>query len=126
MAGADYSPLVIEHFERPRNTGRFEPAADVIEGRAGRPEQGCEFHVSARVGHDALIAVRISVYGCPHCIAAASWLSERLAGLGQQDLAAWSWREAAEALDVPAEKRGRMLILEDAVRHLAEAWRQRA
>ena len=33
-----------------------------------------------------------------------------------------SYREIAEALQVPTEKRGRLLILEDAVRALADAW----
>jgi hypothetical protein len=31
-----YTPLVLDHFERPRNAGRYEAGEDVIEGRAGR------------------------------------------------------------------------------------------
>jgi hypothetical protein len=41
------------------------------------------------------------------------------------DLDRWSWREAAQALEVPAEKHGRLLLLEDAVRRLAEVLRAR-
>ncbi|HEY6640583.1 iron-sulfur cluster assembly scaffold protein [Povalibacter sp.] len=120
-----YSPLVVDHFEHPRNTGCFDPAADVIEARAGSTGQGALFQFSARIAAGALAEVRFQVYGCPHCVAAASWLSERLSNATLDDLASWSWREAADALDVPAEKRGRLLILEDAVRRLAEAWRSR-
>lgn len=124
--GTDYAPLVVEHFDRPRNVGRFAAAADVIFGTAGRREQGVEFFVSARLVADRIVAVRFEVYGCPHCIAAASWVSERLKGASLLELQAWSWREAATALQIPAEKRGRLLILEDALRDLAGAWRRRS
>lgn len=120
-----YSPAVVDHFDRPRNVGRLEPASDVITARAGKREQGVEFVVSARVAADRIVTARFEVYGCPHCIAAASWLSGRMAGSTLADLHSWSWREAVAALQIPAEKRGRLLILEDAIRALAEAWRRR-
>lgn len=123
---ASYSPTVIEHFERPRNVGHFEPAPDVIAATAGRRDQGVQFHLSAQLAGPLIRAVRFEVYGCPHCIAAGSWLSQRLVAATLQDLRRWSWREAAEALQMPAEKRGRLLILEDAVRALAEAWARKA
>ena len=123
---SDYNSLVVEHFERPRNGGRYEPGDDVIEGRAGRLDQGVMFVLSARVANGRVHALRFEAYGCPHCVAAGSWLTERLAGSTRAELQAWSWREAAEALEVPTEKRGRLLILEDAVRALAEAWREPA
>lgn len=117
-----YSPAVIEHFERPRNVGHFDPAPDVIAATAGRRDQGVQFHLSAQIAGPVIRAVRFEVYGCPHCIAAGSWLSQRLAGATLDELRSWRWREAADALQIPAEKRGRLLILEDAVRALAEAW----
>jgi NifU-like protein involved in Fe-S cluster formation len=122
----DYSPLVVDHFDQPRNVGRLEPAPGVITARAGKREQGAEFMVSAHVTGERIAAARFEVYGCPHCIAAASWLSERLVGGTLADLEAWSWREAVAALQIPPEKRGRLLILEDALRALAVAWRQQS
>lgn len=124
----EYSDVVVDHFERPRNVGRFAPAADVIEGSGGRRDQGAVFTLSAtlsaRAGDALIESVRFEVYGCPHCIAAGSWLSERLVGCTQDQLCRWSWQEVAAAIDIPPEKRGRLLILEDAVRALAEAWRR--
>jgi hypothetical protein len=35
-----YNPLVVEHFARPRNVGRFAAAEDIIAASAGDPEQG--------------------------------------------------------------------------------------
>lgn len=123
-----YSDVVVDHFERPRNVGRFAPAADVIEGSAGRRDQGVVFTLSAiltgRVSDSLIQAVRFEVYGCPHCIAAGSWLSQRLVGCTQDELRRLRWQEVAEAVDIPPEKRGRLLILEDAVRALAEAWQR--
>jgi NifU-like protein involved in Fe-S cluster formation len=92
---------------------------------AGSREQGAAFHVSAQIESGVIKEVRVETYGCPHCIAAGSWLSGRLSGAAAEQLATWNWRDIAAALDVPAEKRGRLLILEDAIRHLAEAWRKR-
>lgn len=124
MADERYSSLVIDHFDHPRNAGRLPPAQDVIEAGAGSREQGATFHLSAQVAGAAIAAVRVETYGCPHCIAAGSWISERLAGASIEELANWNWREIATALEVPAEKRGRLLILEDAIHRLAVAWRK--
>jgi NifU-like protein involved in Fe-S cluster formation len=121
-----YEEIVVEHFARPRNIGRFPPAPDVIEASAGEAEQGAVFRLSAQVDGERIKAVRFEVYGCPHCIAAGSWLSERLVGQHLSDLERWSWRDAAEALQFPPEKRGRLLILEDAIRALARVWRERS
>jgi NifU-like protein involved in Fe-S cluster formation len=122
----EYNPLVLEHFERPRNAGHFAEGADTIDGVAGSVGQGAMFRLSARVAAQRIAAVRFEAYGCPHCLAAGSWLSERLIGATCEDLRTWQWREAADALEFPAEKRGRLLILEDAVRALAAAWAARS
>jgi NifU-like protein involved in Fe-S cluster formation len=122
----EYNALVLEHFERPRNGGRFAPAADTIEGVAGSAAQGAMFRLSARLADRRIAQVRFEAYGCPHCLAAGSWLSECLIGATCEDLETWHWRSAADVLEVPAEKRGRLLILEDAVRALAASWRSRS
>jgi NifU-like protein involved in Fe-S cluster formation len=124
VSEAPYSSLVVEHFAQPRNVGRFASAADVIAASAGDPEQGVRFDLSARVRDDRIVALRFEVYGCPHCIAAGSLLSERLRGATQDELRRWSWREAADELEFPPEKRGRLLVLEDAVRALATEWQR--
>lgn len=118
----EYSSTVVDHFEHPRNSGHFEAGEGVIHGTAGSVAQGTMFSLSARVAGDRIEAVRFEAYGCPHCIAAGSWLSERLIGLDRAQLHAWRWRDADQALGFPLEKRGRLLILEDAVRALGEAW----
>lgn len=118
----EYSPVVVDHFEQPRNGGQFAAGEGVIRGTAGSVAQGTMFSLSARIVGDRIEAVRFEAYGCPHCIAAGSWLSERLVGLGRAELQAWNWRDADRVLQFPLQKRGRLLILEDAVHALSEAW----
>ena len=118
----EYTPAVVDHFEHPRNGGHFEAGEGVIRGVAGSVAQGTMFVLSARIAEDRIEAVRFEAYGCPNCIAAGSWLSEQLVGLTRDQLNAWNWRDADQVLHFPLEKRGRLLILEDAVRALAAAW----
>ena len=120
-----YNSRVVDHFERPRNVGRFPAAPDVIAASAGELSQGGRFTLSAKIADNRVASLRFEAYGCPHCIAAGSWLTDRLGGATCQDLERWNWKEAADALSVPPEKRGRLLILEDAVRALAATWRRR-
>jgi len=119
-----YCQRVIEHFEHPHHHGYFDAAADVIAARAGRRADGVEFSFTARIADGRVAALRFQAFGCPHCIAAASWLTRQLIGATQQELAQWQWRTAAEALEVPTAKRGRLLILEDAIHALAENWQR--
>ncbi len=125
MANELYNQRVIEHFEHPRHHGCFDAAADVIAARAGRRADGAEFSFTALIAQGRVAALRFQAFGCPHCIAAASWLTEKLAGATQQDLAQWQWQEAAQVLNVPTSKRGRLLALEDAVHALAESWQRK-
>jgi NifU-like protein involved in Fe-S cluster formation len=125
VSDPDYSSLVIEHFERPRNVGELAPATNVINGRAGRRDQGAEFSLSARIEDEKIVEARFEVYGCPHCVAAGSLLTSSLVGRDWDALQSWSWRQIADVLGIPTAKRGRLLILEDAVKAMAEDWRKR-
>jgi len=108
--------------ERPRGVGEFTPGPDVATGRAGDREQGAEVVLQCRVTAGRVAEARFRAFGCPHFIAAASWLTERLTGGSRDDLERWDWREVAEALEVPAAKFGRLLTLQDAVRAVAGNW----
>lgn len=120
----DYNALVIEHFENPRNAGQLA-GPRVVEGAAGKPDSGVHFKLTADVTKERIVAMRFEAYGCPHCIAAASYLTQELTGASLQDLERWSWQGLADVMSVPTAKRGRLLILEDAVRALSADWRRR-
>jgi NifU-like protein involved in Fe-S cluster formation len=102
--------------------GTLAPGPMVIAGRAGDREQGAEVELQLRIDGGRVGEARFRAFGCPHLIAAASWLTERLVGASPGDLGHWDWREAAAALEVPPAKFGRLLTLQDAVRAAAGNW----
>ncbi len=59
----EYSPTVVDHFQRPRNGGHFEAGEGVIRGTAGSVAQGTMFALSARVAGERIEAVRFEAYG---------------------------------------------------------------
>ena len=102
--------------------GSLPAGRDVVTGCAGDREQGAEVRLQLRVADGRVADARFQAFGCPHFLAAASWLTDRLRGAGPAQLEAWDWREAAAALEVPAAKYGRLLTLQDAVRAAARNW----
>ena len=102
--------------------GDLSAGPGVVCGVAGDAEQGARVRFEFRVEGGRVLEARFRAFGCPHFIACASWLTDRLRGAGRADLEAWDWREAAEALEVPPAKFGRLLTLQDAVREAARNW----
>jgi NifU-like protein involved in Fe-S cluster formation len=75
------------------------------------------FFVRATGGR--LQKVWYEVFGCPHTIAAAAVAAEWLEGRDAEALDEWDARAAARALEVPREKLGKLLRIEDALRACA-------
>ncbi len=110
----DYSPLVRERFERPANAGRL--LGDAVRGAAGERSNGTRVEFDFRLRDGRVERARFRAYGCPHAIAAASWVAEHAEG---RDLKAGSWPdplELAQILGLPEHKLGVLLVVEDAVR----------
>jgi NifU-like protein involved in Fe-S cluster formation len=102
--------------------GRLEAAPDVAVGVAGDAEQGAFVRLALRIESGHVVDSRFEAFGCPHFVAGASWLTGRLRGADRAALEDWDWREAADALEVPPAKFGRLLTLQDAVRAAARDW----
>jgi NifU-like protein involved in Fe-S cluster formation len=117
-----YGAAVRERMAGLPGAGSFAPGPSVVTGHAGDREQGAEVELQFRVVGARTAEVRFRAFGCPHLLAAASWLTDRLRGAEAADLSAWDWREAATALEVPPAKFGRLLTLQDAVRDAARNW----
>ncbi len=98
----------------------------VISGRADAADGGARVLLTLRVVDGVVAEMRFRAYGCPYFIAAASWLTERLVGATRRGLADWDWREAADALEIPPSRFGRLITLQDAVRAAAAVWPEAA
>jgi NifU-like protein involved in Fe-S cluster formation len=117
-----YSEAVLRRFREAPGAGDLPAGAATVLGRAGDREQGAEVLLTFAVSEGRVTDARFRAFGCPHLVAGASWLTERLNGACREDLEGWDWREAADALNVPAAKFGRLLTLQDAVRAAARNW----
>ncbi len=111
-----YSNEVLRRFEEPSGAGElFGRGPDVVPGAAGDFSRGTRVEFQFRLRGATIAACRFQAYGCPHVIAAASWMAEKAEGLALTDLSAeFSALAVAEALDAPAEKLGPLLVVEDA------------
>ena len=102
--------------------GDLPDAPSVARGRAGDREQGTEVAFAVRIERNRVAEARFRAFGCPHVLAAASWVAEAALGLDCDQLAAWDWLEAASVLGVPPAKFGRLLTLQDAIRAVVRNW----
>jgi NifU-like protein involved in Fe-S cluster formation len=117
-----YSPEVTRRM-RELPGAAVEPVAGAnCFGAAGSEALGAKVELSLRVSDGRVRAAGFRAYGCPHVIAACSWLTERLVGCDREELAGWDWREVQAALDVPPRKFGRLLTIQDAARAAARNW----
>jgi len=69
-------------------------------------------------------SARFSAYGCPHTLAVTAWLCETLEGAPLEGVAPGTPADWAEKFAVPAEKLGRLLVVEDALRAALSPARQ--
>ena len=117
-----YGGPVRERMRSLAGAGDLPPGPATISGTAGDAEQGAQVRFQLRLEDDRVAEARFRAFGCPHFVAAASWLTDRLRGAGRAELEAWDWQEAAAALEVPPAKFGRLLTLQDALRDAARNW----
>jgi len=112
------SPLTRRYFRAPARVPQF-PAealpADVRQGRAGRVPDGTQVLFELKIADGIVKSARFSAYGCPHTVAVVSWVCEVLEGSRPDAGLLGTPADWARKFDVPAEKLGRLLIVEDAL-----------
>lgn len=119
MSTDPYNSLVRKLFANTTHAGSL---ADAV--RAQRSEQGVRIELSARSKDGAIEKLRFGAWGCPHFIAAAEAVCAEYEGQSASQLEQFSVSDLMQRLAVPAQKSGRILVLEDAVRLLGTALRE--
>jgi NifU-like protein involved in Fe-S cluster formation len=121
MASAAYSPLVRELFYRSRATSKPEMSqGEWAIGEAGSVESGTWVRFALRLLGGRVTEARFKAYGCPHTLAAVAWLAEHSRGKTLEESSVQGLEELVRRLDIPAEKLGRLLIVQDALRDCRE------
>jgi NifU-like protein involved in Fe-S cluster formation len=113
----NYSNLTRRHFDDPVCAGVLGGAA-VRRGAAGSRAEGTWVQFDVRIGlrdqESAVEAVRFLAYACPHVIAVADWVAQQAVGAPAAPVLPESVHALRERFEVPIEKLGRLLIVEDA------------
>ena len=114
-----YSPRVRALFRELDGAG--DPVAGegvLVSGEASALDRGAWVRFAARVHGGRFGDFRFRAFGCPDTLAAASYVACRLRGAPLDAVATLGASDLAHELDVPAEKLGRLLVLEDALQAL--------
>lgn len=108
-----YSNLVRRYFEAAPNAGELA-GPGVFRGAAGKKEQGIWVQFDLQMHSGMIVASRFLAFGCPHTVAVSSWVAEQVQGSALQRQLPESVQQLRERFEVPVEKMGRILIVEDA------------
>ena len=122
-----YSKQVIDHYENPRNVGKFnEKDTDVGTGMVGAPACGDVMRLQIKVGDDGIIKdAKFKTYGCGSAIASSSLLTEWVKGKSLSDATAIKNSEIAEELALPPVKIHCSVLAEDAIKAAINDYKQR-
>lgn len=122
MSNGPYNEAVRRRFANPLHAGDADARyARVLTGRAAESESGMSVVLAAEMNGGRIARLRFRAFGCPHLVAAAEEACSLLEGQDAQALQRFSATQCLKFLEVPVEKTGRLLLLEDAVQALARA-----
>ena len=114
-----YSDKVVDHYENPRNVGRFEKGdSDVGVGLVGAPACGDLLQLSLKVDPVTKIITdaKFKTYGCGSAIASSSLVTEWVKGKTMEEAVLITNREIAEELALPPVKIHCSILAEDAIK----------
>jgi len=99
----EYSELVIEHFQNPRNVGVIEDADGV--GKMGSPVCGDLMEIYIKIDNNHIADIKFRTFGCGAAIASGSIASEMIKGKSLADAEALTDEDVAKALGGLPEKK---------------------
>ena len=112
-----YSDKVIDHYENPRNVGKFEIDDTIGTGMVGAPACGDVMKLQIKVDEDGIIRdARFKTYGCGSAIASSSLVTEWVKGMHINDAINLKNSEIAEELALPPVKIHCSILAEDAIK----------
>ena len=112
-----YSEKVLDHYENPRNVGRFdEDDEDIGTGMVGAPACGDVMRLQIKVNDEGIIEdARFKTYGCGSAIASSSLLTEWVKGKSLEDAGQIRNTDIADELCLPPVKIHCSVLAEDAI-----------
>ena len=121
-----YSEKVIDHYENPRNVGKFDIDETVGTGMVGAPACGDVMKLQIKVDENGIIRdARFKTYGCGSAIASSSLVTEMVKGMHLDDAINIRNSQIAEELALPPVKIHCSILAEDAIKAAVEDYRKK-
>jgi len=113
-----YSKKVLDHYENPRNVGKWDPDTDGVgTGMVGAPACGDVMRLQIKVNDDGVIEdAKFKTYGCGSAIASSSLLTEWVKGKTLEDATEIKNTDIARELSLPPVKIHCSVLAEDAIK----------
>jgi len=121
-----YSDKVVDHYENPRNVGKFEIDDTVGTGMVGAPACGDVMKLQIKVDEHGIIRdARFKTYGCGSAIASSSLITELVKGMTLDQAGAIKNSDIAEELALPPVKIHCSILAEDAIKAAVADYRKK-
>tara|TARA_B100000073_G_C23721209_1_gene567729 strand:+ start:773 stop:1150 length:378 start_codon:yes stop_codon:yes gene_type:complete len=121
-----YSDKVIDHYENPRNVGKWDPATDGVgTGMVGAPACGDVMRLQIKVEDNVITDAKFKTYGCGSAIASSSLLTEWVKNKTLEEAGQIKNTELAEELALPPVKIHCSVLAEDAIKAAIENYREK-
>lgn len=122
LSAEQYSGILIDHFERPRNAGAMTDAD--AEAFVTNPVCGDSLRLFLRIADGRVAAASFLSSGCPASIATSSAATEMVTGRTPEEAEALTRDDYAAAVGgLPASKVHCSVLAASAVRQAVAAWR---
>jgi len=123
-----YSEKVMDHYNNPRNVGKFDNPEDpsIGTGMVGAPACGDVMRLQIKVNASGIIEdARFKTYGCGSAIASSSLLTEWVKGKTLAQASEIKNSQIAEELALPPVKIHCSVLAEDAIKSAINDYRNK-
>ena len=122
-----YSSQVIDHYENPRNVGKFDIDETIGTGLVGAPACGDVMKLQIKVDPTTGVIedARFKTYGCGSAIASSSLVTEWVKGKTLDQAATIRNTQIAEELALPPVKIHCSILAEDAIKSAIEDYKSK-
>jgi nitrogen fixation NifU-like protein len=120
-----YSDKVVDHYENPRNVGKFDIDDTIGTGMVGAPACGDVMKLQIKVIDGIITDARFKTYGCGSAIASSSLVTELVKGLSIDEALLINNSQLAEELALPPVKIHCSILAEDAIKAAVEDYKKK-
>ncbi len=121
-----YSDQVMDHYNNPRNVGRFDKEeSDIGTGMVGAPACGDVMQLQIKVKNGIIEDARFKTYGCGSAIASSSLLTEWVKGRNLEEAGSITNAHIAEELALPPVKIHCSVLAEDAIKEAIKNYKEK-